>query len=172
MAGPLTIQRVPRGLLHALAMKGTGDLPTELAPAVVAMYDVTALYLGDNIRNTTLATSQPITADAWYSAPGLGPQPGEIWLPINVTVQSGGSVGDTGSAMLGYIRKFTNGVLLLHTNKLAYTPTVDLVGGVSIGLGNLVLYPGDAVGIIATDGSAWSGAKNPTITVDYYRLEI
>ena len=99
MAGPLTIQRVPRGLLHALAMKGTGDLPTELAPSIVGTYDVTTLYLGDNLRSLSSATSQPLTVDAFYSAPALQVPAGEIWLPLNFTVQSAGTVGDAGNVL-------------------------------------------------------------------------
>lgn len=172
MAGPLTIQRVPRGLLHALAMKGTGDLPTELAPSIVGTYDVTTLYLGDNLRSLSSATSQPLTVDAFYSAPALQVPAGEIWLPLNFTVQSGNSVGDAGNVLLCYRRKSTSGVLLLHRDKIAYSATLDMLGGVQVDPGTLILYPGDDIGITACDITATAGTKHPLVYIDYYRLEV
>jgi len=67
MAGPLTIQRVPRGMLDWLDMKGTGQLPAELADQLRATIDSTYCYLIDKLyyqngaqgRNTSGNTQYP-----------------------------------------------------------------------------------------------------------------
>lgn len=173
MAGPLTIQRVPRGLLHALSMKGSGELPAELASQILGTFDTTAFYLGENVRGASGALQT--AADGWVTSGSLTVPAGELWLVNNLSWScSNIAAGDSFSFTPGYLRKTTQGVLGFSEAKASVVGgaagTQDQVNGLWFNRW-LIAYPADTFG-----GTFFNGtyAGNPTITMtaDYHRLEI
>lgn len=173
MAGPLTIQRVPRGLLHALNMKGMGQLPSELAGQIVGIFDCTDLYLGDNIRSASGGIT--LSSDAWATSGQLTVPAGEMWLVNHYSWQCGNTAAGTAADVVGgFIRKFTNGVNV-------FSSTWQRVTGGAGGIGDgaqgqwfdrpIAVYPGDTFGVIGYNGT-WGGNITVTGTVDYFRLEL
>lgn len=78
MAGPLDIQRVPRGLLDALSMKGSGRAPQQLAPDVRAVLKTDWMYYAD--KREQLSVAGPINTVGLYNyANGARVPAGEIW---------------------------------------------------------------------------------------------
>jgi hypothetical protein len=82
VAGPLDIQRVPKGLIDLLGMKATGDTPHILDTATRASLDVLNYYLIDRKVNLQGQTGVAVNALGFLitSSNPQGPQPGEIWL--------------------------------------------------------------------------------------------
>lgn len=169
MAGPLTIQRVPRGLLHALAMKGTGDLPAQLAAETRAIFDASVLYVADLATSKT-AGSGAISSDSiWPANTGAVPA-GELWLVTNLTVQVSNVGAGTNFTIQPYWRRSASNSLHVVATPLAVPVNGDGVIGQQFSFGDLVLYPGDQWGILTTNGTY---GLNPaaTLNIDYFRLE-
>lgn len=171
MAGPFTIQRLPKGLLDFLAMKGSGQTPTELEDRLRSVIDTTPLYLAD--RQAGLITSTPnIAADGqnfFVSTIGTVPN-GEVWLPIVASVQR-----DPGGLTAG------NDYQFWLAAKVAQFPTVIFPGPsgrcLSPGGGyngyafdRLVMQPGDRFSIF-TQGT-YAGTNALVFNLWYYRLFI
>lgn len=85
MAGRQTIQRVPRGLLDMLLMKGTGDTPTELAAQVLGTIDLSQLYQNDKMEQVTGTTSTINLNGFWGVGSGMTVPAGELWLLHNLS---------------------------------------------------------------------------------------
>lgn len=96
MAGPLTIQRLPRGLLDLLLMKGSGEAPTELAAEIRASVDIGALYLIDK-QETIIGSTNVLGAVGFYGVgTPLTVPDREMWLLTHVSVLSNAMIaGDT-----------------------------------------------------------------------------
>lgn len=174
MAGAFTIQRVPRGLLYALAMKGLGQTPTELAGAILGTFDTTALYLGDALRSKT-DTSPIFNTDSNNDFTGFIVPAGEIWIPMNFSLERSGVAAGTSFEMSGFFARGQSGFPQFCTGK------VSIVGGGAAtsdgtcygtwGLFELVMYPNDRFGVAVRNGT-WGAAQQATGCLDYYRLEI
>jgi hypothetical protein len=176
MAGPLTIQRVARGLLSALAMKGTGDLPHEISPTLFVGYDATPLYLQDAARyaqNTTVN----INAAGLFSG-GITVPDGEMWLLTNmsiaVPVLAAGNTNWTLSG--GYVRK-TSSAAALQCVLPSQGPIIlgqSQSFGITFGLAQVILRPADYLAVQIHNGATATFANNVAVLVqaDYYRLEV
>lgn len=105
MAGSLTIQRVPRGLLDLLVMKGSGRAPVEMSELVTGTVDLSAFYLQDTVLNDTSGTNN-VNAVGYFSAPGSAVPDGELRLITNVTAigQNVNAAGETMAIQLAYQR--------------------------------------------------------------------
>ena len=79
MAGPLTIQKVPKGALGLLAMKGSGQLPADLAPNVQGTVALDPGYLMQDWREAYLVTPNATTNNTNYVGLPLVPE-GEMWM--------------------------------------------------------------------------------------------
>jgi hypothetical protein len=180
MAGPLTIQRVPRGLLHAFAMKGTGDLPHDLSPTVFASYDATPLYLQDNARSVW-GQSGNVAATGFYSSvtSNLIVPPGEQWIlnqfSATCPVVGAGNAGWVIS--VGYVRKapYTASINVLATKETLVAAGHQWVCvGATVPLGSVVLRSGDQLGINLGWGTGGASVANTAFDLwaDYYRLEV
>jgi hypothetical protein len=166
MAGPQTIQRLPRGLLDMLLMKGSGDLPHEIADKLSPGVDATAFYLGDTFRHS-FGLTIVLAVPGAQSVANLAVPPGEIWLPISVSVLSVPlPAGQSYSVSPCLFRNNFAGFEILPGVSSA-TP------GQSIGVGyqfdNMTqLRPGDAIGCIVH--SVTAGASQMGVYASYYRL--
>lgn len=89
MAGPLTIQRYPRGLLDLLGSKSSGDNPTELAPTVAGIIDLGYMYQFDKVEGRTATTNVVNLNGAWgVTGPTLVVPAGEVWLLHNASANA------------------------------------------------------------------------------------
>jgi len=180
MAGPLTIQRVPRGLLHALGMKGTGDLPHNLAETLFSSFDATQLYLQDNAR-TAYGNTGNITAFQTFftsTTANMTVPAGELWLMTNFSANVQGIIGAANVGwvpFIGYVRKapYTANINFLAGS--AYQPGFDANSkNAYLGWnGQVILRPGDQVGVVVGAMPTNALAANTTFDMwlDYYRLE-
>jgi len=171
MATPRTIQRVPAGLLYMLGMKGGGALPSELSETVQAVADVLPLYLRE-ARRALSGGSGGFGADQLVTVGALVVPATELWLVNNVTVQ----VSNVGAATSVWIQPAyyrTSGTVNVMTNADPVQVPVngDGINGMSFGFMDVILYPGDGVGCLLSNG-VYGVNVVPTITIDYYRLEI
>ena len=178
MAGPLTIQRTARGLLHALGMKGTGDLPHDLSQTLYPGFDCTPLYLLDNARSILDSTTSIAGAGVLPASGGTLTVPnGEMWLLTNFSLYcSILAAGNTNwKVQGGYVRK------------TAYSPILQSFGpsmntfiladnfwvGWNFHVGDVILRAGDYLAA-AVGGAGSTFGSNASIYFfgDYYRLEV
>lgn len=166
MADRFTIQRVPRGVLELLGLRGSGDLPHDMAQEIRATIDIGPFYGFDLLRTPSSLTAA--IANGWNTTTALTVPAGEIWVPSNISVELGSGVGAAAQVWLGYKRlqdntgpnrSFGQGITL------AASQTAQL--GLSIAFGQLILASGDSVGVRATGVAA---TVSSFICLDYYRL--
>jgi len=151
MAGPLTIQRFPKGLIEILGMRATGDTPAQLAQDVSGDLDLLDFYLLDRCRDLSITTGVAI-ASAGFTTMGTasGPGAGFIWLVYSISVQFGAvAAAATLQSQVGISRS---------ANSLVGLPGMDtplLVAGASAQVAvyfekPLIMRPGDLVAIQTT----------------------
>lgn len=163
MAGPLTIQRYPRGLLDALQMRGTGDAPHALSELLVGTFDTTQLYLADKLIN---AQHVNMGVASGFTASNIVVPSGEIWLGVFAGAILNSGVGVTGNCTL-MIRRTPIGLAALPlgqgmpfvASQVTPIPAPQFAG--------LIMLPGDAIG---NYGWQIAGAPTLTLSADYYRL--
>lgn len=168
----MTIQRVPRGLLDFLGMKGTGDLPHEVAGELRTSIDLFELY-GIEMRRRTATTGWAAVAVGWQTdnLGNLTVPPGEIWLVSNVSLAITTGVGGAFKGLVAYRRKLNAATYFyLQQQQLTLAANDFGVTGVNLDWRTLVLTPGDDLGIYCTLATAV--VNTPTMYVDYMRLTI
>lgn len=173
MAGPQTIQRLPRGLLDALKMKGTGQTPTELAAELRATFDTFDLYMLDALTIYSPAGSKSFAAGAWFSISNDVPS-GELWIVIEASMLVSCAAATTiTAAQLGYLRKGAS------TVASSVTPFHNVAGATLAASQQtswggplakpVILQPGD---VIAIGNAAMTAAPVAYINLGYYRVLI
>jgi len=172
VAGLKTIQRFPRGLLHALAMKGSGDAPNQLSEAVLGTFALDEYYLADNSR-VVFGQTANITVPTWWpntSSACIVPA-GEMWIVRNLSVWSG-AFATGGYIVPGYQRKIatTANYCLITAGAVNVPAAVGqyVACGVQFQTNALVLYPGDTVGVT----SSVAIGINVSFALDIYRIEL
>ena len=86
MAGPFTVQRIPRGLLDLLSMKGGGFFPTELMPQVMPSIELLDWY-GFELRSSPpISGTAVVNANGPWAAAAATVPPSELWAVYNITV--------------------------------------------------------------------------------------
>jgi len=169
MAGPLTIQRFPRGLLDLLGMKGTGQAPTSLAELLAGTIDATQFYLFERITTTTkfLANSAigGYRTDATLTVPA-----GELWIfdtaSYFIAVSAAGSIRLTPA----YQRAVSTGDwsgLGVQTQQVGGAAATDQLISGQLGR-ELILSPSDTIG--AYINAPIVGTYSLFMRMDYYRL--
>jgi hypothetical protein len=88
VAGPLDIQRYPRGLIDLFGMKATGDTPHTLSDQISGELDLTDLYLNARCQQINNVTAVVLAATGNFAFINSGPAANEIWLVYGVTVDS------------------------------------------------------------------------------------
>jgi hypothetical protein len=171
VAGPATIQRVPAGLLYALGMKGGGQLPSELNGNVLPTAEILPLYLREAKRAFS-GGAGGFGADQLVSfAAGVCPA-NELWIVQNITVQVS-NVGAATSVWIqpAYYRSTTTVNVFTKAAPVQVPVNGDGINGMDFAFLSLILYPGDGVGCLLSNG-VYGVNVTPTISIDYYRLEI
>lgn len=156
-------------------MKGTGDLPVDLAPQLQASIDASYLYLLDRARYAFGSVAASANGVQFYPA-ALTVPPGELWVINTITVEiSGGasSPGDRSTAMVYVPKPNVNGVTVQFTElRLGQNNT----GGVTSQSAGKVLRPFD---LILSPGDGWAckfsdciltTAATVSLALGYYRL--
>jgi hypothetical protein len=172
VAGPFTIQRLPKGLLDFLSMKGSGQTPTELESALRSVIDTTPLYLAD--RQASLITNTGnIVADgtqAFASTVGTVPN-GEVWMPIAASMSratAGLTAGNTFEIQIqAFVAQFATVVFPGIGNVV--TPNGGHVG--VLFPNTFLMQPGDRFSAITSKG-AYAGTNALVFNLWYHRLFI
>jgi hypothetical protein len=173
VAGRYTIQRVPRGLLDLLGLKGFGDNPTELEDKVRGVVDLTQLYLGDQF--VSLATGTPnisangfnVAADQVLTVPA-----GTYWLVSGFVCQRSVALAaaTSCSVQLGVSRLGAVSAMPLAPDERVVLTGETFSLGVCFNPGQLVLRPGDRLGCYTQKGLY--GTPFPiSMQADVYALE-
>lgn len=87
MAGPLDIQRLPRGLVDVFGLKATGDAPHLLSDSVIAQASFKDEYLVDRQSVATGSTAPAGTGQAAFV--GASPPFDEIWYMYHLSLVGG-----------------------------------------------------------------------------------
>jgi len=170
MAGPLTIQRFPKGLIEILGMRATGDTPAQLAQDVSGDLDLMDHYLLDRCRDLAITTGVAIPA-AGVTTMGTasGPGAGFIWLVYDIWVQFGAVAAAATLQSIVGIQRSANSLV-----GLPGMATGILVAGASSQVAvhfekPLIMRPGDLVAIQTT---IFTGAPAVTPAGRMYFAEI
>lgn len=170
MAGPLTIQRLPRGLLDLLLMKGSGETPQQLAADVQASVDIGALYLVDK-QEIVLNNTNVLAGTGFYGvgAPLTVPDR-ELWLVVNISAISNAMIaGDTVVGRCAITRAPTS------AGWIEIGPANSATGAGQFSAGwdfapYRLLRSGDSIGFFLNQRVAY--ASTISITATFYRLQI
>jgi hypothetical protein len=167
VAGPLDIQRFPRGLLDILGLKATGDAPHLLSQEVSSSLEITPLYLQER-RVQLPAALLPAAAGGYQSNAGNTVPSGEMWIVNNLTVVSSPGVGVSANVALGYAWS-TTGTL----DSFVLTPYTAFPASNTTAVGrdfeplDLILWPGWSVGYWT---NTIAGAFQGTMRADICRI--
>lgn len=152
MAGPLTIQRFPTGLLGLLGTQASGDTPTLLNEQVAAIIDLLPFY-SVNARVSFVGSEANLSGPGNSYFGGVGKaqavQPGEMWLVHQFCVKTTTAVG---AGMTGV---FSPGITRGGTGPSAvitFGVSKSVVAGDLFNVGvyfdtPLVALPGDVFGV-------------------------
>jgi hypothetical protein len=167
MAGPQTIQRLPRGLLDALQMKGTGDLPHLLGAELVANYDATELYLADRLTSQS-SNIKNFTSGATNNNLNIVVPQGEIWLVFAVggLFQTGVGASITNGQVLLARSNPTISGYPIHTDRLTLAASFTTWYGGQLNR-IAIMLPQDQLQLAC---SAAVASATASITIEYYRL--
>lgn len=88
MAGPLDIQRYPRGLIDLFGMKATGDTPHRLSDVISGEIDLTDLYLNSRTQTFSQLTAIALNATGFVAFNNAQPASNEIWLVYGIGVDT------------------------------------------------------------------------------------
>lgn len=168
MAGELTIQRVPRGLLDLFAMRGPGLNPSELQGAIYGVCDLLPFYLLDK-QEVILTNTNNITTAGFYftAAAGLVPD-NEMWLLSNLTGLSNAlTVGQILRGRMAIQRQLVTQFDVAPTEARETTTGAQWLSGWDC---NKTLRPGDRLGVYISEVTGY--AASITVCATIYRLKI
>jgi hypothetical protein len=134
MAGPLTIQRFPKGLIDLLGMRATGDTPAQLAQDVGGSLELQDLYLFDRLIGQRTGTAVAINALGNFAF-------------LNQSVPDGRL-------------RFLYG-LSVEVPAPAAATALTLVLTVNRGAANVRNFVGPSTKLIAGEGNAWGAWFGP-----------
>lgn len=165
MAGPNTIQRVPRGATGIFDLKSGGILPAELAPMIQGTSDVTQLYLQDAKRTFSGGFGAPA---AGYVTTGCIVPAGEMWIPINLTLTI--TTGAAGIFVLYpvYANNATINTVRFLGDAITTAASLTYYFGHSFQPGELFAAPGTEFAMYCR--SAAGAFTSGTCYLDYYRV--
>jgi hypothetical protein len=143
-ARELTIQRVPRGLLDLLSMKGTGRTPTELQDRLQGTIDLTQSYLQDRLVTAVFSTAA-VAAVGDVNAIGSNVPPGELWIAYHLAIAATVAAGNSYRLVPAVFRRTGTVIGNYGPRAQAYAATERVCLGWD--LQGSFLWPGDSVGL-------------------------
>jgi hypothetical protein len=168
MAGPFTIQRVPRGLLDFMGLRGSGQLPQELDDRIRATVDATVLYARDDWK---WAYQQNVLSTSWLkTATHTVPQL-EMWVISTCWATCLTGPGVTAISRRPAIRRANAGLFdnyIDHNAQFPVPENGDVRYGWTFPFGELILAPGDVMG--ATLEGITGGIAAVGFGLEYYRI--
>lgn len=167
MAGQLTIQRAPRGLLDLLSLKGSGRAPTELAENITGVIDLTQVYLQDRLITANFSTAA-VGAVGDFTAVNSAVPPGELWVAYHLALAGTVPAGQAYRVRPAIFRR--TGTVIG-----TYGPTAGVGAAaerINVGwdLEASLLWPGDNVGLGCEQVTA--GTLAFSVYLYYARLTI
>jgi hypothetical protein len=170
MAGPLTIQRFPKGLIEILGMRATGNTPTNLSDSIIGTLPLLDMYLLDRFTDRALTTGVALPG-AGFTTMGTssGPAAGFIWLVKDISISFAAvAAAATLQSQVGVSRSSNTMVGLegMATPLLAATQAWQ--GAIHFEA-PLIMRPGD---LLAIQTTIYTGAPAVTPTGRIYYAEI
>ena len=173
MAGRFTIQRPPRGLLDLLGLKGFGDNPTELEDKVRGTVDLSQMYLADQFVSLATATAN-VSANGFNFAATtiLTCPPGTLWFVSGFVAQRSVALAAATqvSVQLGINRLGAVSAMPLAPDERVVLTGETFALGVCFNPGQLVMRPGDSLGVYTQKG-LYGTAFPISLQADVYALE-
>lgn len=167
MAGPLTIQRVPRGLLDLLSLKGAGQLPTDLGDRISGTIELGDLYLQDRVQTGAFTTG--VLAAIGDAAALLSSVPaGELWVAYHLAIGATIGVGASYTLRPAIFRRTGSVIGTYAPNNGSWTAGQRCAIGWD--LRPALLWPGDNFGCCVEAVTA--GNTNFNVYLYYARLTI
>ena len=167
MADRFTIQRVPRGVLELLGLRGSGDLPHDMAQEIRATLDIGPFYGFDLLRTPSSLLSA--MSAGFNTSTALTVPAGEMWAVTNISAEISTAAASAATVNIGYKRLQDNTgpprMIGLPSVVLGASQTVSM--GVPLAFGVLILASGDTIGCRA---HTITTTVNALMAVDYYRL--
>jgi hypothetical protein len=165
---PQRVQRFPRGLLHYLGLKGSGDAPHLLNSQLAGAIEIGPLYWADLNRSSD-ANSGNMGAIGYFA--GLTVPSGELWIVSNLTCTTAALAAATSYNLAPAMQRVGTGVTkALGPAQDAITAQI-ISNGVCFPPYTLMLYPGDTLGGVVRFGTF--GTPIPVRCIaDYTRLEV
>lgn len=156
---PARVQRYPLGLLGLLNIKDYGQGPSLFSDEISAVIDSTAFYLAAQ-RVTNAGQALNVNGVGFFAATGVAPQSQQLWQCDYISA--------TPSAALGAATTVTFRLAVSRANGGGFLALGDDVTGTTGGrpmawAQNVVLQPGDALGVWADAWTAGGVAFNANI---------
>lgn len=164
MAGPLDIQKVPRGLLDALGLKGSGRSPVALAPETRLTFPSDWAYLYDAATRTQGVN---LTGTNGFNTSWTVPF-GECWIVTQLTGLVTNGVGVTCVMAPAVIRIGATLFPQVYGPPVSCVASMQTCTGFNFDIGAMILRPGDVGGVFLT--SVAGGTPTSAVPVEYYRL--
>jgi len=149
MAGPLTIQRFPKGLIEILGMRATGDTPAQLAQDVSGSIDLIDHYLLDRTQDKLLTSiSIPAVGEINMGVAGVaGPLPGFIWLVYDLAVRLPTPAAASSIQCVWGIQRTAGAMTMLQGLRSPVVLPGDTFDAAIHFEKPLIMRPGDVVGV-------------------------
>lgn len=163
----LTIQRVPRGLLDLLSMKGAGQNPTELEEKITGIIDLTQAYLQDRLVTQTFATPA-VGAVGDVGATGSNVPAGELWIAYSLSIAGTVAAGNAYRLVPAVFRR--TGIVISQYGPRAQSYVATERVALGWDLGGTFMWPGDSVGLGCEQVTA--GTTAFSVYLYYARLTI
>lgn len=170
---PLTIQRVPTGLLDLLSSKAGGVNPQLLADAVaLVLGDAADYYLAQRRSTVQGTTAIAMTGNGNFNAVGVVVPSNEVWLAYGITARL-----NTPTAVATALRYWGTFTRTTATNfPMALTPVADVGAADNAAVCKVwerpgVFLPGDQFGL-STGAATGVPGSNGIIILDVARLTI
>ena len=169
MAGPLDIQRLPKGLIDLLGMRATGDTPHQLAQSTIAQLEVTDYYLSDRVVGLSVQPAAALAATGFSLGVGSAVPAGEQWMVYSAAIIVPTIAAATALKTSLVIRRaFAAYQVLVATPQIPASE--GFIGGVTFER-PMVMRSGDDLGCFTVNLTGVP-ASTPTLYLAFARLTV
>jgi len=147
MAGPLTIQRFPKGLIEILGMRATGDTPAQLAQDVSGDLDLLDFYLLDRCQDRLITSISIPAVGEINMGTTAGPAPGFIWLVYDLAVRLPTPAAASSIQCVWGIQRTASAMTMIEGLRSPVVLPGDTFDAAKHFEKPLIMRPGDLVGV-------------------------